>query len=254
MQDETSPELQVVLPVHNESSVVASVVNEWCGQLDRCSVRYVLAAIDDGSTDDTRTVLAALQRKWGQRLEVVHQENRGHGQTALRGYRLAADRRIPWVFQIDSDGQCDPVYFPRLWEAREGHDIISAYRIRRGDGRSREWISFGLRWFIFLLSGTYCRDANVPYRLMRTASITPLLGKIPPTFSLANVALAILARRARLRHYFVPITFRARQGGSPAVSSLGFAVKAIDLYKSLRDAVASHWPDAAPAKLKGLSS
>lgn len=235
MQEQSPLELLIVLPVYNESAVVANVVDEWCPQLDLCSIRYLMVAIDDGSKDATLSVLQSLQKKWEPRIEVIHQKNHGHGQTALRGYRLAIERQIPWVFQIDSDGQCDPIYFPQLWQARDNHDIISANRIQREDGWPRELVGFILRWFIFLLTGVYCKDPNVPYRLMRTTSIEPLVGKIPSTFSLANVAMAILAKRAKLRHYFVPISFRARQGGTAGVSSLGFASKALDLYKDLKE-------------------
>ena len=238
IQDQLPLELLVVLPVYNEQSTITSVVDEWCPQLDRCSVRYRLMVVDDGSTDATPSDLQALQEKWGSRLEVLRQENCGHGQTALKGYRLAIERGVPWVFQIDSDGQCDPSYFPQVWQAREGHDIISGYRVRRDDGTYRRMVTIFLRWFILLVTGIYCRDANVPYRLMRTASIEPLVGKIPPTFSLANVALAVLAKRARLRHYFVPIGFRDRQGGTPVVSNLRFSIKAFELYKNLRDLLA----------------
>jgi dolichol-phosphate mannosyltransferase len=228
-------ELQVVLPVYNEGDAVGKVLDEWCPQLDRCCSRYVIVAIDDGSTDETSAVLQAQSIKWGSRLEIIRRENRGHGQTVLEGYRLAFERRIPWVFQIDSDGQCDARYFPRFWLARHDHDVISAYRVWRRDGWHRILVSTVLRGFLFLFSGTYCRDANVPYRLMRTDAIKPLLGKIPRNFSVANVALAVLAKRAKLRHGHIPIVFRARLGGQPSVPCLKFAVKALHLYHNLRN-------------------
>jgi dolichol-phosphate mannosyltransferase len=232
-------ELQIVLPVYNEGSVLPKVLDEWCPQFDRCCSRYVVVAIDDGSTDETSAILQALSIKWGPKLEIIRQQNRGHGQTVLKGYQLAFERGIPWVFQIDSDGQCDPRYFPRFWQARRDYDVVSAYRFWRRDGWYRALVSTVLRWFIFLLSGIYCRDANVPYRLMRTEAIKPLLGKIPDTFSIANVALAILAKRAKLRHSYVPIVFRARSGGEPSVRWPKFANKALDLYRNLKDLLAN---------------
>lgn len=232
-------ELQIVLPVYNEGSVLRDVLDEWCPQLDRCCSRYVLVAIDDGSTDETSAMLKALRIKWGSKLEIIRQKNTGHGRTVLKGYQLAFERGIPWVLQIDSDGQCDAGYFPRFWRARRDHDVISAYRVWRRDGWNRVLASTILRWLIFATSGTYCRDANVPYRLMRTEAIKPLLGKIPKTFSIANVALAILAKRAKLRHSYVPIVFRARLGGHPSVPFLKFSDKAVDLYRNLKELLAS---------------
>ena len=62
-----------------------------------------------------------------------------------------------------------------------------------------------------------------------------MVGKIPRTFSVANVALAILAKRAGLKHFYVPIIFRDRQGGEPSVPCLKFAAQAVHLYKNLRE-------------------
>ena len=75
---------------------------------------------------DRRHAAAApeLREQLGPRLEILDRENRGHGQSCLQGYRIARERGVPWVFQIDSDGQCDPRFFEGLWQ--------QARRLRRG--------------------------------------------------------------------------------------------------------------------------
>ena len=75
MQDNSasSLELQVVMPVYNEQSNIGTVIDQWCAQLDACSVRYSIMALDDGSTDGTASVLQSLHEKWGARLELVRQ-------------------------------------------------------------------------------------------------------------------------------------------------------------------------------------
>ena len=230
-------ELLVVMPVYNEEVTVGSVVDEWCQKLDSCGMRYALVAINDGSRDNTPQVLEALRLKWGAKVEVVNQKNVGHGQSALHGYRIAIAREIPWVFQIDSDGQCDPQYFAECWNNRAAYDVISGYRASREDGARRMIVSMVLRSFILAAFRTNCPDANVPYRLMRTAAITPLVKRIPPSFSLANVGLAVLAAREGLRSHFISIGFRARQGGEPTVPYRKFGDKAVELYRNLRDLV-----------------
>jgi dolichol-phosphate mannosyltransferase len=237
MQDNSASflELQVVLPVYNEQSNIGTVIDQWCAQLDACSVRYSIMALDDGSTDGTASVLQALQDKWGPKLELVRQKNSGHGPTILRGYRRAIERRTPWIFQIDSDGQCDPRFFPRFWEARDGHDFIAGCRTRREDGLGRVAISLVLRGVVFLISGVNCRDANVPYRLMRTAAIAPLVEKIPPTCFFTNVGLSVLALGAGLRFAMVPIVFRARRGGRTTVPYRKMGKHALNLYRNLKE-------------------
>jgi dolichol-phosphate mannosyltransferase len=236
MQDNraSSLELQVVMPVYNEQSTIGTVVDQWCSRLDACAVRYSILAIDDGSTDETTAALGRLRKEWGDRLEYIRQANSGHGPAILKGYRMAIERQVPWIFQIDSDGQCDPEFFPQLWQARENHDFIAGYRTRREDGLGRVFISTVLRGVVFLISGVNCPDANVPYRLMRTAAIAPLVEKIPQDCFFTNVGLSVLAVRARLRIAAMPITFRARQGGKTTVPYRKMAMHAVNLYRNLR--------------------
>jgi hypothetical protein len=57
------------------------------------------------------------------------------------------------------------------------------------------------------------------------------LGKIPKTFHLANIAMALLLEP--MGFVEIPIHFRNRQGGHPSVNWIGFARKAIQLYQDL---------------------
>ena len=226
------------MPVHNERASVRKVVSEWTQELENWTERFTLLAIDDGSTDETPEILRRLHDQLpAGRLEVVTQRpNRGHGQSCLAGYRIAAERRVPWVFQIDSDGQCDPQYFFRFWRERDHHDVLYGRRgSRRDDGFRRTFASLVVRTFLLVLFRVNCADANVPYRLMRTAAVAPWLDRVPADFSLANIGLAvILKKRTRLRHGYVKIHFRERYGGEPAVGFSKFGVKAAELYRQLR--------------------
>lgn len=237
MQDNlaSSLELQVVMPVYNEETSIGTVIDQWCARLDACAMPYSILALDDGSTDGTATVLQTLHEKWGGKLEWLTQRNAGHGPTILKGYRMAVERQAPWIFQIDSDGQCDPSYFPELWGAREGHDMITGRRIRREDGFGRTIISLVLRAVVFLVSGANCEDANVPYRLMRTKAIAPLVAKIPADCFFTNVGLSVLAKRAGLRYFTIPIVFRARHGGTTTVPYRKMGKHAVNLYRNLKE-------------------
>ena len=222
------------MPVYNEQASVRGVVEEWFQELDQWMKDFVFLAIDDGSTDNSVGVLHRLREQVGPRLEVLPGENRGHGQSCLRGYRVALDRKIPYVLQIDSDGQCDPRYFPKFWRMRTSCDAVYGHRTSRDDGWRRRLASWVLRTFLIVLFRVNCVDANVPYRIMRTPVLGPLLPRIPPHFVLANVALAVLLKRnPAIRQSSVPIGFRKRSGGEPSVQFGRFADKAIELYWQL---------------------
>jgi glycosyltransferase involved in cell wall biosynthesis len=237
----TTPELLVVIPVYNEEASIGRVVVEWFQVLEGSVKRFSLLAIDDGSTDRTPKLLHELRELLGPQLEILSRPNRGHGQTCLQGYRIAVERGIPYVFQIDSDGQCPPQYFGEFWRNRYQCDVIYGRRTRRDDGLRRTLVSKVVRLLLFLRFGTNCVDPNVPYRLMRTAAIAPVLKKVPSSFSLANIALAVLLRQTRsISHGAIPIHFGERYGGEPTVPLGKFGTEALKLYRQMSEMLNPH--------------
>lgn len=234
MASESTGELAVVLPVFNEARCIHAVLEEWTAALDRSAAGWRLLMLDDGSTDGTPAVLSSwLERLGPERMEVLRHDNRGHGQTCLRGYGRACELGVPWVFQIDSDGQCDAAFFPDVWAARESVGVVYGVRRTRLDGWRRVLASSLLRALVRVRAGVDCPDANVPYRLMRTDGLPEVLATIPGEFDLANIALAVQLRRAGWREAQVDIVFRPRAGGEPSVPLRRFAVKAAELAAQL---------------------
>jgi len=229
------PDLLIVVPVFDEQASVRKVVLEWFQEIENWTENFLFLVINDGSTDETAKLLHRLHEKLGLRLEILSRENKGHGQTCLEGYHLACEREIPWVLQIDSDGQCDPQYFFRFWRQREICDVIYGNRVHRDDGWRRILASWILRFTLLGAAGVWCVDANVPYRLMRTTAISNSVAAIPPDFFLANVGLAVLLRRGqKIRHGVVPIRFRERYGGEPSVRISRFGFRAAELVRQLK--------------------
>lgn len=227
-------ELVVVIPVYNEETAIGKVLAEWNEEIRRWTKNFRLLVINDGSTDGTQRTLEELRAQQQIPLEVISRENRGHGQTCLQGYRWAVEQGFEYVMQIDSDWQCDPRFFHEVWSQRTHYDVLYGQRVRRDDGWRRVLASQLLKWVVCLRSRTWCADPNVPYRLMRTATLPPTLSKIPADFFLANVALAVLLkRRKELRHGRVPIHFRDRFGGQPMVRLGQFGFRARQLIRQL---------------------
>jgi dolichol-phosphate mannosyltransferase len=230
-----SAQLLIVMPVYNEQASVRKVVLEWFHEVENWTENFVFLAINDGSTDGTAQILLRLRDQLGPRFEILDQTNKGHGQSCLVGYREACRRDVPFVFQIDSDGQCDPQYFFRFWRERKKFDVIYGHRKKREDGWRRVVASQVLRAALLLGARVNCVDANVPYRLMRTTNLEKILDRIPQDFFLANVALAVLLRRdSAWHHASIPIRFRERYGGEPSVKLAKFGEKARELTNQLQ--------------------
>lgn len=227
-------QLAVVMPCYNEQDAIETVIRMWFAALDSTLPDFALITINDGSTDNTGSILDSLSAELGPRLEIISRPNRGHGQTCIQGYRIAIERQIPFILQIDSDGQSDPKHFPDFWEKRDEYDVIYGKR-NRCDGARRIVASAVLRNLLRILAKADCVDANVPYRLMNTRTCTAEIRSIPTNFFLANVALAVaLKRNTKISHGCIPITFPPRLGGESSVPISKFANKAIELFRQLK--------------------
>ena len=93
---------------------VRTVLAEWLEALEREKIDYRLLAINDGSRDETLPFLEQAARENPERLLVLDKANSGHGRSCRAGYEQALAAEASWIFQIDSDGQCDPGLFRRF--------------------------------------------------------------------------------------------------------------------------------------------
>jgi dolichol-phosphate mannosyltransferase len=220
----------LVVPVYNEEDAIVPVLTEWRAELARTvgAGRFAILAVDDGSTDATPSRLAGLG--WPE-LRVHRHSNRGHGQSCLVGYIEAAQMGAAYIFQIDSDGQCDPAGFASVWERRRNAPAIYGRRMSRDDGPARRLISKVLRASLKITRRTRLNDTNVPFRLYDATLAAATAKRVPPDFNLANIAMALLLEPAGFEE--VPIHFRDRMGGHPTVRLWGFVPKAMRLHRDL---------------------
>jgi glycosyltransferase involved in cell wall biosynthesis len=228
-------ELIVVLPVYNEEANIAAVLAEWRQELERLCVAYTIVAVDDGSRDSTSAVLARLAAQHPGRLHVLDQVNSGHGRACRAGYDWAVATDAPWVLQIDSDGQCDPAFFAAFWQDRRKADCLFGLRTTRDDGALRHVLSTACRLGTYLVCGVDLKDANVPYRLIRSGVLRQALDRIPPDFDMQNVALTLALRRdSTTKWRFLPIHFRGRRAGTNSINLRRIAAMGWTLLRDLK--------------------
>ncbi|MEI9998355.1 MAG: glycosyltransferase family 2 protein [Verrucomicrobiota bacterium] len=228
-------ELAVVLPVYNEQANIGNVVDEWLAELGRLGIAAVLFTVNDGSRDGTAAALRGLEMRHPDALVALEKANAGHGRACRTGYERAVVEDIPWTLQIDSDGQCDPRFFANFWARRAEADCLFGVRTTRDDGPLRALLSAGCRAATSLACGMDLRDANVPYRLVRTAALREALRRIPADFDMQNVALTVVLRRDRaLRWVYLPIHFRDRQGGSNSLNVRRILAMGWELLRDLK--------------------
>lgn len=222
-----------VMPAYNEEANIAQTVKVWHKVVEKLSAAKLVIA-NDGSKDGTLKVLEALKKDYSL-LEVIDKPNSGHGATVMSLYKYAMEHDADYIFQTDSDGQTDPEEFWQMWEHRSAYDFQIGHRLGREDGGGRVFVTKVLRLVVFLLFHVWVKDANTPFRLMRTDRLCTIYNMLPKDFFLCNVAISAIAVRMKLRIGWYRITFRPRQGGINSINLkriIGIGWKAIgDFYR-----------------------
>jgi len=98
------PAVSVVIATYNRAGFLRETIDSILRQRFQ---DFELIVVDDGSTDETRHVVAA----YGTRVQFVHQENRGSSTARNLGVRHA---RAEWISIQDSDDPCLPNHLESL--------------------------------------------------------------------------------------------------------------------------------------------
>jgi glycosyltransferase involved in cell wall biosynthesis len=118
---DASRTLAVVIPAYNEAATIVDIARRAGRFIKRVIV------VDDGSSDATSRVLAALPAVTVLR----NPQNLGKGRSLLRGVRLAIEQGAAAVVTLDGDGQHRPEDIPLLLDMASAHPdtIIIAARL-----------------------------------------------------------------------------------------------------------------------------
>jgi len=113
-----------------------------------------IIVVDDGSTDDTAGILAALRRGYDDLLIIRHAENRGYG-VALYSGLFSAKKDL--VFFTDADRQFDPREVRRLVTWIHDYDLVVGYQKNRADPWHRRFNARGWNLLVRLILGLQVR-------------------------------------------------------------------------------------------------
>ncbi|GII77357.1 glycosyl transferase [Sphaerisporangium rufum] len=206
-------DVSVAAPAYNEAANIAAVVAEWRDYLERSPAigEWEIVVCDDGSTDATGEILAALRAECPRLAVVTFDRNRGAGAAIAAAI---ARTRLDWVVLLDSDGQFPIANLDRFVErVRAGDGIaFSGARIRKADGLRYRLGSAASGAVSNALHRTRYRDFNSIFKLVHG----PLFRSLPLESSGMNCSTEITARVAEFGHTWVevPIEHRERAGGA----------------------------------------
>lgn len=122
--------LSVIVPCYNEQEVIATTHKRLSGVLTSIGMRYEIIYVDDGSSDETESILRNLQKSDPARVRLIlFARNFGHQMAVSAGIDAAAGDA---VVLIDADLQDPPeVIEQMLARWREGYQVAYGQRTDR---------------------------------------------------------------------------------------------------------------------------
>jgi undecaprenyl-phosphate 4-deoxy-4-formamido-L-arabinose transferase len=129
------PVLSVIIPVYHESAGLALLFRRLYPVLEALHLPFEVIAVDDGSTDDSLSVLQAELKSRHDLRVLALARNFGQHAAVLAGFGAA---RGEWLISMDADLQNPPEEIRKVVDAlRRGHDVVHTARRSREDNLFR---------------------------------------------------------------------------------------------------------------------
>jgi len=213
MTPELSPQLSIVLPMHNEEGNARALIEEIA---ESCTtISHEILAVNDASTDGTLEVLQALKASVPQLRVLSHAKNAGQSR-AVRSGVLAAKADV--VATLDGDGQNPPGDIPKLYAhlKETGVQLVGGERQKRQDSAAKRLgsrIGNGVRKR--LLHDT-ANDTGCGLKVFEREAFLRL-----PYFDHIHRYLPALMIREGYAIDFLPVSHRAREAGVSKYTNFG---------------------------------
>ncbi len=197
--------LSIIIPVYNEKATVL----EMLSRVEALPVEKEIVMVDDGSTDGTRELLAALTP--GRAVVVMHDKNQGKGAAIRSGLARASGDII--AIQ-DADLEYDPRDLLRLLRPIEDGKANVVYGSRFTGERKNMffWHWVGNRFLTLMtdiLFDTTLSDMETCYKMFKSEVIKGISLKSHRFEIEVEITAKILKKGYRI--YEVPISYAGRE-------------------------------------------
>jgi len=149
--------VSIVIPIYNEEANLPHLLPRLLPVLDQLKRPYEIILVDDGSRDESLSILKSYAEKYGDRLRVIElSRNFGQHPAILAGFKYVSGGT---VVTLDADLQNPPEEIPKLLARMdEGYDVVGGIRKARQDSLFRKWASRLVNKVTVLITRMHLRD------------------------------------------------------------------------------------------------
>ncbi len=200
-----APQVTIVVPGLNEAESLPLLAEQVKQALDG-QTTYELIFIDDGSTDQTWSVIQELHEADSSVRGIRLRKNFGKAMALAAGFERA---RAEVVVMMDADLQDDPADLPKMLdEIARGLDVVVGWKVDRLDPLNRRVFSKVFNTTVGLVTGVRLHDMNCGFKAYRRE----VLQSIPIYGDLFRF-IPVLASWQGFSVGEIPVHHRARQFG-----------------------------------------
>jgi glycosyltransferase involved in cell wall biosynthesis len=200
--------VSIVLPAFNEAENIESAVGQAQATAERLFAEHEVLVVDDGSSDETASIVKRIAERDGRVRLIRHGRNRGYGE-ALRSGFLAS--RLDHVFFTDADLQFDTDELERFLPYAGTVDVIAGYRRNRQDPLLRRVMAYGWNFLVRVLFYVPVRDIDCAFKLFDRRVLDAI--DIESVGAMVNTELMVKLGRAGASVVEVGVHHRPRRAG-----------------------------------------
>lgn len=194
----------ILIPARNEGPRITGILQ----QAHVAMPDATRVVVDGRSMDDT------VERARSGGARVLLQTGRGYADALRTGYRHALALGVPWVVQLDADGQHPPASLPGVVAGLDDADWVVA--TRHGTGSPGPWrrrvgaamLRGALRWG----TGLRVTDPTSGLQALRPVAMRCFVHALPD--HAPDTGARVLAARAGLRYREVAVWMPEREDGT----------------------------------------
>ncbi len=174
MQKESLIEISVIIPIYNDAQNLEIFFQRLINVLHKITDKFELIFIDDGSIDNSISILKKL-KLIENRIKIIRfNRNFGMHSALCAGFKYAKGELIA---MMDGDLQTEPEELPLLLQKiNEGYDIVSGWRRFRKDSFFlRHLPSFMLNLILSILISKRIHDICCTFKIFKKEVIRDVI-------------------------------------------------------------------------------
>lgn len=159
-------DISVIIPLFNEQESLEELTDWIYRVLKDHQFSYEIIFIDDGSTDQSWSVIKSLAQKYSFVKAIRFNRNYGKSAALQVGFEKAQG---DVVITMDADLQDNPEEIPELYQMikEQKYDLVSGWKKKRYDPLSKTIPTKFYNWTVRLLSGIPLHDFNCGLKAYR---------------------------------------------------------------------------------------